>query len=38
MKFIDEALTRSRLKMVEAARIVLARTLALMGMGAPETM
>jgi arginyl-tRNA synthetase len=34
----DKALTRSRLKMVEAARIVLARTLALMGMGAPEQM
>jgi arginyl-tRNA synthetase len=34
----DKVLTRSRLKMVEAARIVLARTLALMGMGAPEQM
>jgi len=34
----DKALTRSRLKMVEAARIVLARTLALMGMSAPEQM
>ena len=34
----DKALTRSRLKIVEAARIVLARTLALMGMGAPEQM
>jgi arginyl-tRNA synthetase len=34
----DKALTRSRLKIVEAARIVLARTLALMGMSAPEQM
>lgn len=34
----DEALTRARLKLVEAARIVLARTLQLMGMTAPEKM
>jgi arginyl-tRNA synthetase len=34
----DEALTRARLKLVEAARIVLARTLLLMGMSAPESM
>ncbi len=34
----DEALTRARLKLVEAARIVLARTLQLMGMSAPESM
>jgi arginyl-tRNA synthetase len=34
----DEALTRARLKLVEAARIVLARTLQLMGMTAPESM
>jgi hypothetical protein len=38
IKFIDKALTRSRLKMVEAARIVLERTLALIGMGASEQM
>lgn len=34
----DAALTKARLKLVEAARIVLAETLALMGMSAPETM
>ena len=34
----DEALTRARLKLVEAVRIVLARTLLLMGMSAPESM
>ena len=34
----DEALTGARLKLVEAARIVLARTLQLMGMSAPESM
>lgn len=34
----DEALTRARLKLVEAARIVLAKTLKLMGMTAPERM
>lgn len=34
----DEALTWARLKLVEAARIVLARTLHLMGMTAPERM
>ncbi len=34
----DEALTEARLKLVEAAKIVLARTLHLMGMDAPETM
>ena len=34
----DEALTRSRLKLVEAAKIVLAKTLHLMGMTAPEKM
>jgi arginyl-tRNA synthetase len=34
----DEALTQARLKLVEAARIVLARTLHLMGMSAPEQM
>ena len=34
----DEALTRARLKLVAAARIVLARTLHLMGMSAPEQM
>lgn len=34
----DEALTGARLKLVEAARIVLARTLRLMGMSAPEQM
>ena len=34
----DEALTRARLKLVEAVRIVLARTLLLMGMTAPEKM
>ncbi len=34
----DEALTWARLKLVAAARIVLARTLNLMGMSAPEQM
>jgi len=34
----DEALTRARLKLVEAAKVVLAKTLGLMGMGAPERM
>jgi arginyl-tRNA synthetase len=34
----DEPLTRARLKLVKAARIVLARTLHLMGMTAPESM
>ncbi|MFO8101256.1 MAG: arginine--tRNA ligase [Dehalococcoidia bacterium] len=34
----DEELTRARLKLVEAARTVMARTLHLMGMGAPERM
>ncbi len=34
----DEALTRARLKLVRATQIVLAKTLHLMGMTAPETM
>ncbi|MCX6004442.1 MAG: arginine--tRNA ligase [Chloroflexi bacterium] len=34
----DDALTRSRLKLVKAAQIVLAKTLHLMGMTAPESM
>lgn len=34
----DEAMTKARLKLVEAAKIVLARTLHLMGMTAPEKM
>jgi arginyl-tRNA synthetase len=34
----DEKLTKARLKLVEAAKIVLARTLHLMGMTAPEKM
>jgi arginyl-tRNA synthetase len=34
----DEVLTKARLKLVEAAKIVLARTLHLMGMTAPERM
>ncbi len=34
----DAALTKARLKLVEAAKIVLARTLHLMGMTAPERM
>ena len=34
----DEALTKARLKLVAAAKIVLARTLHLMGMTAPEKM
>jgi arginyl-tRNA synthetase len=34
----DRALTQSRLKLVEATKIVLSKTLHLMGMGAPEKM
>lgn len=34
----DVALSKARLKLVEASRLVLARTLALMGMSAPERM
>jgi len=34
----DEAITKARLKLVEAAKLVLARTLNLMGMTAPEQM
>ena len=34
----DEAITKARLKLVEAAKLVLARTLDLMGMTAPEKM
>ena len=34
----EEAVTRARLKLVEASRIVLARCLTLMGMSAPEEM
>jgi arginyl-tRNA synthetase len=34
----DEALSKARLKLVDAARIVLARTLHLMGMTALESM
>ncbi|MFC2004657.1 arginine--tRNA ligase [Chloroflexota bacterium] len=34
----DEALTRARLKLVEAAKIILAKTLHLMGMTAPDKM
>lgn len=34
----DEAITRARLKLVSACRIVLARSLGLMGMTAPEVM
>ncbi|GBD11009.1 Arginine--tRNA ligase [bacterium HR23] len=34
----DRALSKARLKLVEASRLVLARTLALMGMSAPERM
>ncbi len=34
----DEALTKARLKLVKAAKIVLGRTLHLMGMAAPERM
>ncbi len=34
----DEELTKARLKLVEAAKIVLAKTLHLMGMTAPESM
>jgi len=35
---VDEALTKARLKLVEAAKTVLSRTLHLMGMTAPERM
>jgi arginyl-tRNA synthetase len=34
----DEALSRARLKLVSAAKTVLARSLGLMGMTAPERM
>jgi arginyl-tRNA synthetase len=34
----NEALTKARLKLVEAAKVVLAKTLHLMGMTAPEKM
>ena len=34
----DEELTRARLRLVKASKLVLARTLALMGVGAPEKM
>ncbi|MEE9528890.1 MAG: DALR anticodon-binding domain-containing protein, partial [Dehalococcoidia bacterium] len=34
----DEALTKARLKLVEAAKTVLAKILHLMGMTAPEKM
>jgi arginyl-tRNA synthetase len=34
----DEALTKARLKLVKASRIVLAKVLRLMGMAAPEKM
>ena len=34
----DETLTKARLKLVKAAKLVLARTLHLMGMTAPEKM
>ena len=34
----EEPLTKARLKLVEAAKIILARTLHLMGMTAPERM
>jgi arginyl-tRNA synthetase len=34
----DEKMTKARLKLVEAAKTVLARTLNLMGMNAPEKM
>jgi arginyl-tRNA synthetase len=34
----DRAITLARLKLVDAARVVLARTLNLMGMSAPESM
>ncbi len=34
----DEALTRARLKLVSACKVVLGNTLALMGVAAPETM
>jgi len=34
----DEAISKARLELVSACRIVLARTLRLMGMNAPEVM
>ena len=34
----EPALTRARLRLLEATRVVLARTLGLMGIGAPDTM
>jgi arginyl-tRNA synthetase len=34
----DEVLTKARLKLVQAAKLVLAKTLHLMGMTAPESM
>ncbi|MGI5917842.1 MAG: DALR anticodon-binding domain-containing protein [Anaerolineae bacterium] len=34
----DEAITRARLRLVSACKIVLARALTLMGMSAPEVM
>jgi arginyl-tRNA synthetase len=34
----DEKLTKARMKLVDAAQIVLAKTLGLMGMSAPEKM
>jgi arginyl-tRNA synthetase len=34
----DEAITRARLKLAAACRVVLARALSLMGMSAPEVM
>ncbi|GAI54468.1 unnamed protein product, partial [marine sediment metagenome] len=34
----DEVLTKARLKLVEAAKLVLAKTLQLMGMTTPEKM
>ncbi len=34
----NEAVTKARLKLVEAAKVVLAKTLHLMGMAAPEKM
>ena len=34
----DAALTSARLRLLEATRLVLARTLGLMGIGAPESM
>jgi arginyl-tRNA synthetase len=34
----DEAITKARLKLVAATKLVLAKVLRLMGMSAPETM